>query len=82
MNSSNPSGRSHNAGSVCSFLSVFSVSVSSSDKSLRALLLVLSLRVVAGRNAETTESTGNDAGHVCAVELEENADKSRTTIGT
>ena len=42
----------------------FPVSVGSSDRSSRAALLVLSLRVVAGRNVESTESCGNDARDV------------------
>ena len=86
MNSSNHSGRSRNrslrAGSVSSFLSVFSVSVGSRDKSPRVWPLVLSLRVVVGRNVVTIESCGNDAGDVCAVELEELVDKPGTTIGS
>ena len=57
------------ASSVC-----FPVSV--------AAPLVISLRVVAGRNVETTESCGNDAGDVCVVELGEPIDKAGTTIGT
>ena len=64
------------------FLSVFSVSVGSSDRSHRAWLLVLSLRVVAGRYVETTESCRNDVGDVCVVELKEPVDKPWTTIGT
>ena len=75
------SNRSPRADSVSSFLSVFSVSVGSSNRSPRADLLVFSLRVVAGRNVETTESCSNDAGCVCVVELEELVDKPRTTIG-
>ena len=54
----------------------------SRDRSPNARLLVLSLRVVAGRNAETSESCGKDAGDVCVVELEEPVDKPGTTIGT
>ena len=86
VNSSNRSGRSRNGSprtvSLSSFLCVFSVSVGSGDRSPRAWLLVLSLRVVAGRNEETIESCGNDAGDVCVVELEEPIDKPKTTIGT
>ena len=62
----------------CPQVHVFSVSVGSSDRSLRAWLLVLSLRVVAGRNVETTKSCGNGA----VVELEEPVDRPGTTIGT
>ena len=49
--------------------------------SSRACLLVLSLRVVAGRKVETTESCGDDAGDVGVDELEEPVDKPGTTIG-
>ena len=46
------------------------------------MLLVHSLRVVAGRNAGITESCGSDAGDVGVAELEEPVDKPGTTIGT
>ena len=73
VNSSNHSGRSRNksprASSVSSFLSL-------------SMLLVLSHRVVAGRNVETTESCGIDAGDVGVAELEESVDEPGTTIGT
>ena len=57
-------------------------SVMSRNRSPRADLLGLSLRVVAGRNVETTESCSNDAGDVCVVELEELVDEPGTKIGT
>ena len=62
--------------------SFFAVSVGSGDKSNRAWLLVLSLRVVSGRNEETSESCGNDTGDVRVAELEELVEKPRTTIST
>ena len=72
VNCSYHSGKSRNrslrADSVSSFLSVFSVSVGSSERSLCAHLLVLSLRAFAGRNVQTTESCNNDAGDVCVVD--------------
>ena len=55
--------------------------ISACNGSSRACLLVLSLRVVAGRKVETTESCGDDAGDVGVDELEEPVDKPRTTIG-
>ena len=48
----------------------------------RADLLVLSPRVVAGRNTETTESCGHDVGDVGVVGPKEPVDKPGTTIGT
>ena len=65
----------------CSVIS-FNQSNRSRDRSLRAWPLVLSLRIVAGRNIETTEFYGNDAGDVCVAELEEPVDEPGTTIGT
>ena len=56
---------------MSSFLVVFSVSVGSGDRSLCAWPLVPSLLVVPGRNVETTESCGDDAGDVCVAQLEE-----------
>ena len=41
-----------------------------------------SLRVDAGRNADTTESCGSDAGEVGVAELEDLVDKPGTKIGT
>ena len=61
---------------------MFSVSVGSGDRSLHAWLLVLSLRVDAGRNVDTEESCGSDAGDVSVAELEDLVDKPGTTIGT
>ena len=74
--------RSPRAGSVSSFSFGFSVSAGSGDRSPCLCPLALSLRVVAGRNVETTESCGNDAGDVCVVELKKKVDKPGTMIGT
>ena len=72
--------RSPRTGSVSSFLFVFSVSVGSG---LPVLGFSYSHFVLFfGRNVETTESCGNDAGDVCAAELEEPVAKPGTTIGT
>ena len=58
VNSSNHSGRSWDrfpsAGSMSRFLFVFSVSVESYNKSHRARLRVLRLRVVAGLGVESS----------------------------
>ena len=75
--------KSHRTGSVSSFLFVFfGFYWFWRHVSPRAWLLILSLRVVSGRNVETTESCGNDAWNVCVAELEEPVDEPGTTIGT
>ena len=61
---------------------MFSISVGSGEGSLHAWLLVLSLRVDAGRNVGITGSCGSDAGDVGVAELEEPVDEPGTTIGT
>ena len=82
----NHSGRSRNGSPrsvwLSPFLFVFAVSVGFDDGSPHAWLLVISLRVDAGRHVEITASCGGDAGDVGVAELEEPVDRPGTTIGT
>ena len=88
VNSSNNFNRSCNgasrAASVSSFLFLFSVSVESCNKSPRAQLRRLRLRVVAGLGVEPSvvESCGTDVENVLVVEVGGLVDNPGTTMGT
>ena len=67
---------------MSSFLLEFGALVGSGDRSPCACSLTFSLRVVAGRIVEFTESCDDDVGDVGIAELEEPVDKPGTTSGT
>ena len=81
VNYSNHSGRSRDKSwlGVIIYACFFQFLLVLATSPPRAWLLVFSLRVVSGRNVETTESCCNDAGDVGEAELE---DRPGTTIGT
>ena len=80
-NNSNHSGRSRTV-SLSPFLFHFSISAGSCDGLTRAVLLVLSLLVDAGRNVRTTASCNSDVGEEGLAELKELVDTPGKTIGT
>ena len=87
VNSSNHSGKSRNrfpgTGTLSLFLFVSLVSVRFRNRFPDARMFVLSLRVVAGLDEESSDvSCGNYVGDVLALELEEPVDNPGTTTST
>ena len=87
VNSSDQSCKYRNqfldAGMIYLFLVVFLVFVGSRNRLPEVVMLVLSLRVVAGLGEVSSDvSCGNDVEDVLALELEEPVDNPETTIGT